>query len=104
MMLKWAPPTAEPGKQLEDWTKGKTYSYALYDNISPTGDSEEGVASTNIAQLWGKTLPALLMAKTEKEFDDKWNEFLQKRKAAGQDKVDEYRQTHFLENKSKLGM
>lgn len=104
MMLKWAPPTAEPGKQLEDWTKGKTYSYALYDNINPTGDSTEGVANTNISQLWGKTLPALLMAKSDEEFDKKFNEFLEKRKAAGQEKVNSYRQTEYEKNKKKLGM
>jgi putative aldouronate transport system substrate-binding protein len=104
MMLKWAPPTAEPGKQLEDWTKGKTYSYALYDNINPTGDSTEGVANTNIGQLWGKTIPALIMAKTDAEFDQKWNEFLEKRKAAGQEKVNSYRQTEYEKNKKKLGM
>lgn len=31
MMLQWVPPTAEPFKQLEDWTKGKTVSFAAFD-------------------------------------------------------------------------
>jgi putative aldouronate transport system substrate-binding protein len=104
MMLKWAPPTAEPAKQMEDWTKGKTYSYAQFDNINPPADSTEGVASTNIAQLWGKTLPQLLMAKSDAEFDTKFNEFVEKRKAAGFDKLVQAQQTIFEANKKKLGL
>lgn len=104
MMLQWAPPTAEPAKQLEDWTKGKTISYAVFDGINPTGDSEEGVAANSIAQLWGKTLPKLLMAKSDAEFDKLFNEFTEKRKAAGFDKVLEYQQSQYETNKKKLGL
>jgi putative aldouronate transport system substrate-binding protein len=103
-MLEWAPPTAEPMKQLEDWTKGKTISYAVFDGISPTGDSDEGIAATSIAQLWGKALPKLLMSKSDVEFDKVFNEFIEKRKAAGFDKVLEYQQNEYEKNKKKLGL
>jgi putative aldouronate transport system substrate-binding protein len=104
MLLKWAPPAAEPAKQLEDWTKGKTYSYAQFDNINPPADSTEGVSGTNIAQLWGKTLPQLLMAKSDEEFDAKFKEFVDKRKAAGFDKLVQAQQSLFEANKKKLGL
>ncbi len=104
VMLQWAPPTAEPAKQLEDWTKGKTISYAVFDGISPTGDSEQGVAATSIAQLWGKALPKLLMSKSDAEFDKVFSEFIEKREAAGFDKVLEYQQSEYEKNKGKLGM
>lgn len=104
IMLQWAPPTAEPAKQLEDWTKGKTISYAVFDGINPTGDSDEGVAANTIAQLWGKTLPKLLMSKSDSEFDKLFNEFTEKRKAAGFDKIVEYQQSQYETNKKKLGL
>lgn len=102
--LKWAPVAAEPGKQTEDWTKGKTVSYAVFDGINPTGDSEPAVAQSNIDQLWGKALPKLLMSKSDAEFDKTFNEFIEKRKAAGFDKAVEYRNSQYEKNKVKLGM
>lgn len=102
MNLKWAPETAEPMKQLEDWTKGKTVSFAAFDGINPTGNSAEGVAASKIGQEWGKTLPKLLLAKSDKEFDEIFDEFLEKREDYGYDKVEEYKQTIYEENLAKL--
>ncbi|NEY73513.1 extracellular solute-binding protein [Bacillus mesophilus] len=102
MSLQWAPPAAEPFKQMEDWTKGKTMSFAAYDGINPTGTSAEGVAGSKIAQEWGKTVPKLLLAKSDKEFDQIFEEFLEKRDDYGYDKVKEYQQTIFEKNKEKL--
>lgn len=102
MSLNWAPPTAEPSKQMEDWTKGKTVSFAAFDGISPTGTSTEGIAASKIAQLWGKTLPKLLLAKSDKEFDSMFKEFLKKRDSYGLDKVEKYQQKMYEVNKKKL--
>lgn len=102
MSLAWNPPAAEPFKQLEDWTKGKTVSFAAYDGINPTGTSAEGIAASKMAQQWGKTLPKLLLAESDKEFDKIFNEFLEKRNEYGYDKVVEYQQQVFEKNKAKL--
>ncbi|WP_273126549.1 extracellular solute-binding protein [Metabacillus sp. HB246100] len=102
MNLQWLPPTAEPFKQMEDWTKGKTKSFAEFDGINPTGTSAEGVAASKIAQEWGKTLPHLLLAESEKEFDKVFDEFIQKRDKYGFEKVKEYQQTIYESNKAKL--
>lgn len=102
MILQWQPPSVEPFKQMEDWTKGKTKSFSQYDNITPTGNSEEGVASNKIAQTWGKTLPKLLLSKSDEEFDKIWNDFLDKRNKAGFDKVEAFKQTKFEDNVKKL--
>ena len=69
MMLKWAPTAVEPSKQMEDWTKGKTFNYSQFENINPQNDSNEGVSLIRITDLWGTTLPKLLMAKSDSEFD-----------------------------------
>ncbi|MBE9915573.1 extracellular solute-binding protein [Paenibacillus donghaensis] len=102
MILQWQPPSVEPFKQMEDWTKGKTTSFSQYDNINPTGNSVEGIASNKIAQTWGKTLPKLLISKSDEEFDKIWNEFLEKRDKAGFDKVEAYKQAKFEDNVKKL--
>ncbi|MCJ8011604.1 extracellular solute-binding protein [Paenibacillus sp. KQZ6P-2] len=102
MILQWVPASVEPFKQMEDWTKGKTKSFSQYDNISPTGNSEEGVAGTKIAQTWGKTLPKLLLSKSDEEFDKLWAEFLEKRDKAGFDKVETFKQAKFEDNVKKL--
>ncbi|MFC5649668.1 ABC transporter substrate-binding protein [Paenibacillus solisilvae] len=102
MNLKWAPPSVEPSKQLEDWTKGKTTSFSQFDQINPTGNSEEGIANTKIATAWGKTLPKLLLSKSDADFDKVFQEFLDKRKSAGFDKVQAYQQKKYEENVVKL--
>ncbi|WP_202128715.1 extracellular solute-binding protein [Paenibacillus dendrobii] len=102
MILQWQPASVEPFKQMEDWTKGKTKSFSQYDNINPTGNSEEGVASNKIAQTWGKTLPKLLLSKSDEEFDKIWSDFLEKRDKAGLAKVDAFKQTKFEDNVNKL--
>ncbi|WP_235949418.1 type 2 periplasmic-binding domain-containing protein [Paenibacillus glycinis] len=102
MNLKWAPPSVEPAKQMEDWTKGKTTSFSQFDQINPTGNSAEGIANTKIGQTWGKTLPKLLLSKSDDEFDKLFNDFLDKRKSAGLDKVQAYQQQKYEENVKKL--
>ncbi|SDX45930.1 extracellular solute-binding protein [Paenibacillus sp. CF384] len=102
MNLKWAPPSVEPSKQMEDWTKGKTQSFSQYDQINPTGNSEEGIANTKIAQTWGKTLPKLLLSKSDEDFDKTFAEFVEKRKDAGFDKVQAFQQKKYEENVAKL--
>jgi putative aldouronate transport system substrate-binding protein len=102
MNLKWAPPSVEPAKQPEEWTKGKTKSFSQYDNINPTGTSEEGIAANKIAQNWGKTLPKLLLTKSDAEFDQLFDKFQSDRKAAGLDKIQAYQQREFEANLKKI--
>ncbi|AEI44219.1 extracellular solute-binding protein [Paenibacillus mucilaginosus] len=102
MNLQWAPPAVEPAKQLEDWTKGKTRGFSQFDQINPTGTSEEGIAQGKITQAFGKTLPKLLLAKSDAEFDQLFEKFLKDRQSAGYDKVKAYQQKKYDENVKKL--
>ncbi|MEC0231396.1 type 2 periplasmic-binding domain-containing protein [Paenibacillus alba] len=102
MNLKWSPPSVEPIKQPEEWTKGKTKSLSQYDNIIPTGTSVEGIANSKIAQNWGKTLPKLLLTKSDAEFDQLFDKFQKDRIAAGLDKVQAYEQKEFESNTKKI--
>ena len=102
MMLKWAPAAVEPAKQMEDWTKGKTFNYSQFENINPQNDSNEGVSLIRITDLWGTTLPKLLMAKSDSEFDNIFNEFITKRSKLGYDSLLSFQQKKVDENKKKL--
>ncbi|CAM4032981.1 extracellular solute-binding protein [Saccharibacillus endophyticus] len=100
---QWAPAPVDPFKQMMDWTRGKTVSASEFDQINPTGNSKEGIANTKLGQLWGKTLPKLLLASTEAEFDQIWNDYQQKRESTGLAEVQAYQQTEYEKNLEKLG-
>ncbi|WP_139997285.1 extracellular solute-binding protein [Paenibacillus paridis] len=102
MRMQWDPMAVEPGKQVEDWTKGKTVSFSLYDGINPTGTSEEGIIANKVNQAWGKALPKLMFAKTDVEFDKIFAEYIDFRKAAGYDKVEAYQNAQMEKNKEKM--
>ncbi|MEC0166879.1 extracellular solute-binding protein [Paenibacillus graminis] len=101
---QWAPKSVEPFKQLEDWTRGKTKNTSEFQQIDPTGNSPEGIIATKLKNLRGKTLPKLLMASSDAEFDKLWSDYLAKKEKEGQATFDAYRQTKYEENKKKLGM
>ena len=82
IQLQWRPELTPPNGQMEEWT----YPYSL--NIGPYDitfqyNSPEAEADKNIKQLWGETLPKLLLAKDEKTFDRIFEEYQQKREELG---------------------
>lgn len=99
---QWEPPTVEPFKQMVDWTIGKAKSFSQFDQLDPQGNSSEGIMNTKIIQEWGKTLPKLLLSKSDEEFDKIWSEYLQKRDDLGFAKVQEFKQKKYEENVAKL--
>jgi putative aldouronate transport system substrate-binding protein len=102
MNLQWAPPGVDPQKQMADWTKGKSISMSEFDNLDPPSTSEEGIAGSKNGRNWGKLLPKLLLAKSDAEFDEMWNNYIEDRNKNKQDKIDEYRQKAYEENVKKL--
>jgi ABC-type sugar transport system, periplasmic component len=100
MNLAWAPPSVDPAKQMEDWTKGKSISMSEFDNLDAPANSPEGIAGTKNGRAWGKALPKLLLAKSDAEFDEIWNKYVGER--SEQEKIDAYRQKKYEENVAKL--
>ncbi|MNE75436.1 hypothetical protein D3C80_1715960 [compost metagenome] len=99
---QWNPVQVEPFKQLEDWTKGKTVSASQFELLDPLGNSPEGIINNKIGLLRGKTLPKLLMASSDAEFDQIWADYMTKRAEDGMDKVQAYKQAKYQENMKKL--
>lgn len=89
---------------MEDWTRGKTKSVSEFDLIDPLANSEEGIILSKIKDLRSKTLPKLLMASSETDFDKIWGEYIKKQEDLGLAKVQAFQQTKYEENKKKLGM
>lgn len=101
---QWQPESVEPYKQLEDWTRGKTVSVSEFDLIDPLANSDEGIILSKIKDLRSKTLPKLLMAPSDAEFDKIWADYIKKQEDLGLAKVQAFQQTKYEENKKKLGM
>lgn len=103
MQLKWKQPLTEPNGQLEEWT----YPYSSYlgqYEISFDTNTEEGTIYSKVQELWSKTLPKLLLAPTEEEFDRIFAEFLTQREALGYEKVLKACTKQIAENKKRLGI
>ncbi|MDS0525945.1 extracellular solute-binding protein [Clostridium sp. SHJSY1] len=104
LINKWANTESEALKILEDWPRGKTYNFSIYDKTAPYGDIEEGKAYSKIQHKWKNTLKSLLIANSDDEFDRILNEFLTYREGEGYEKIQIYRQRKFEENKKKLNI
>lgn len=105
MIQKWRPKDPEPIEALENWPKGKTYNFSLYDKIYNDDDDLQGYAIySQISAAWNSTVKNLLIAKDDKEFDTILNDFLTNRKNDGYEQSLQYQQQKLEENKKKLGI
>ena len=86
MQLQWPLQNSEAERQIKEWTIPYTFYAGQYE-ISFEAGTEEAEINTRVEEEWGYTLPKLLLAETEEEFDAVMEEFLQKRDAYGYDKV-----------------
>lgn len=103
MRKKWEQERMEPLLQMEEWTYPYTHYLGQYE-IRMDSNTEAGYAYEKIQKLWGETLPALLLASSEAEFDRILEEFVKKREALGYEKVLEESTRQIMETKEKLGM
>lgn len=103
MQQKWQQEEPEPLAQLREWS----YRYAVYngqyDSFFPL-DSEEAYIDTKILTLWSETLPQLLLADSEEEFDRIFAEYLEIRDAYGFDKLVQAKNELMKQAKEKLGI
>jgi ABC-type sugar transport system, periplasmic component len=104
IVKKWEPALAEPNKQLFDWTLDKAVCIPQFDDMYTLPSTDEGIIDKKICDKWGIALPKLILAKSDAEFDNIFNQFLSDRQAAGYDKLNAYWQKRYQENKVKLGI
>lgn len=104
MQLQWSEGPQEPLKQLEEWTYPYTTFLSQYEGLTPAVGTEEEVIALKVDRLWGETLPKLLLAKTDAEFDELFNKYVTERDALGYSKLVELQQQILDKNKAKLGL
>jgi putative aldouronate transport system substrate-binding protein len=98
----WAPKPAPYLTQMYDWADPYIVSFAQYENIDPPTDSDEAQINADVKLLWGATLPALLRAASEEEFDATFQNYVTQRDALGYAQLLAYRQERLESNKAKL--
>ncbi len=103
MQLRWQPELQEPMKQLAEWT----YPYATYVgqyDVNIPEDTDLGRSYSATRNLWGKTLPRLLLASSDEEFDAVFEQYLKDRDAVGYAALMGEETRQMRENKKKLGL
>lgn len=103
MQLKWKETKGEPLGQPEEWTYPYSHYMGQYE-ISFDSNTEAGNADINIKKVWSETLPRLLLASSEEEFDRILEEFVITRDELGFDIVIEESEKQVRENKERLGL
>lgn len=88
---------------MEEWTYPYSHYLGQYE-IRIKAGTAEGIADQKIKKLWGITLPKLLLAQNEAEFDSILNQFVKDRNEAGYQLVVEEGTRQIAENKEKLGL
>lgn len=103
VVSQWRPVKAAPIQEMVDWAnKHADFTKVYVKDLDPLGTSGEGVAFTKIQQVWGQTLPKLLTAKSDADFDKLFSDFVQKRNGLSFDLVQQYRQKQMDACKAKL--
>lgn len=103
MQQKWQQSSSPAEEQLKEWS-GKYVVYnGQYEIVLPM-NSEGAAADDKIIRLWSKTLPRLLLAPTEEEFDAILAGFVEDREELGYPLVMEAGTEYMIEAKEKLGL
>ncbi|MCD7842886.1 MAG: ABC transporter substrate-binding protein, partial [Lachnospiraceae bacterium] len=88
---------------MEEWTYPYTHYLGQYE-ISFSLDTDVGYSWNAINELWGETLPELLLADSEEEFDEILASFVEERDALGYDEVVAACTEKIQDAKEKLGL
>jgi len=103
MQLDWKGKVEEPMGQLVEWTYPYTHYMGQYE-INFDTDTEAGNADKNIKKLWSQTLPKLLLAQSDEEFDLLMENFVENRAEMGYDMVVAESERQTRDAKRRLGI
>lgn len=104
LSANWYPDAPEFLQQMYRWSDPYIVSGSQYENINPPTGSPEAEIKADIDLLWGATLPQLIRAGSDEEFDSLMQAYITSRDEAGYASLLEYQQARFEENKKKLGI
>lgn len=93
----------QPLGQLQEWTFPYTVYTAPYDVVFDAQEQENQIY-TKIKNLWGVTLPKLLLAESDEEFDQIMEDFKKQREDIGFEQVQKASTVQIHDNMEKLGI
>lgn len=99
----WPVPIEGPLAQARKFTMGKIQPRMIYERWDPVGQSPEAIINQKVTLKWTASLPKLVTAKSDEEFDKIWNKYISDEKRLDYNKVLNYRTKRMNENKRKLG-
>lgn len=103
MQLKWSYEEDDPISAMKRWT----YPYATYTaqyDMNFDENIKAAVIYKNQQKLWGDTLPRLLLAENDEEFDRILADYKEKREANGYETFVQEANERFQKNKELFGM
>lgn len=103
MQLQWKQEAEEPVRQIMEWSYPYVVYNGQYDAFLPNG-SKEAYMDNKIEALWSETLPKLLLAKSEEDFDALFAGFVQKREEYGFEEVQAAKTELMKTAKEKMGI
>ena len=103
MQLQWRREDAPYLRQLEEWTYPYTHYLGQYE-ITYKAETEAGNNYARIKKLWSQTLPKLLLAADENEFDSILETYIAERDRLGYAVVESEAMKQMKESKEKMGL
>lgn len=101
--LKWSDGGRTLPGALREWTRDYTVYAGQYDIVFPE-ESDEAQIDRRIEEVWGQTLPQLLLAKSDEQFDEIMEEYRAKRDSLGYGQWQEAATGKMNQTKEKLGL
>jgi putative aldouronate transport system substrate-binding protein len=80
------------------------YSLGMENSIQPEGSSAEGVINVKVKDLWNKTIPKLVLAKSDSEFDSIYADFINQMNKVGAEKAEKVMYQRHLLDLNKKGI
>ncbi len=96
-------PDVEPLLSIKKWTNKYVVDNSIYDYISLMPDTPAAIAKKKIDQEKSRTMQSLILAKSDIEFDEIFEQFIEKRKKYGFDLIMSEYQKELETNKKRLG-
>lgn len=91
-------------EQMYFWGEDYVVSNSQFTMLDPEANTDESEIKADIDLLWGQTLPRLITAESDEEFDALLQNYFKERDALGWDKLLAFQQIKYEENLKKLGM
>lgn len=101
--LKESQPVQYEAMKLLEKYNFDNYSLGM-ENLEPDGATAEGTINAKVKDLWNKTIPKLVLSKSDEEFDSAYNEFIKQMDQVGAEKVEKVMYQRHLDDLKKKGL